>query len=785
MRNKSIKQKLIVNSALIIFIGGLFTAIAISYNSYTQVISHEQEKAILDTSKKAEVVSSFFSTTGSYMETVSENPEIVQWLIEENYVINDEINSILEITNIRNKFEAVYIQEIFGEVVASSNENLIGSNFNHHPYFKRAIIGYTGLSVMLHDSGGKYYHLSKPIRNSNNQIIGAVTAVIQATTVRGLLDHESSGDKEDYLVDENAIIICAEDRDDVFKPLAPLDDLTRLRIANEERYPVNNEGSFNYQIIQQLIRSNTNETSNIEDGIGANTLFTISPVNNSPFYIVSKTDLVALRNSSLVTGSLLFIPTILTSVAIIIFIFFLIRGLLKPLESLKDTTKTIGLGNFDPEKKVHTGDEIEDLENAILSTAQKLKDAYTRIEDKVKERTEEIEKKNMQAEKTNKAILNIMEDIDKERDKVTNLAKDLRKFKQALDNTTEQVLIAEPDGTIIYANHGLEKITGYKIEEVIGKKSKDLYRIIEDEEKEKKMFKDLVEKKMSYTGEFKNRRKNGEEYTTLTTVSPVLGEDGNVEFLASLSYDISREKQIDRAKTEFVSLASHQLRTPLSSVNWYAEMLLAEDAGKLNEEQRTFIKEMYKGNQRMVDLVNSLLDVSRLELGTFSINPEQIDITHTAKSVIDELKPGITKKKLKLKANFEEALPETKADPKLLRIIYQNLLSNAVKYTPDGGQVGVDISKDKKHFIIKISDTGYGIPENQKDKMFSKLFRADNVKEKDTEGTGLGLYIIKSILDVTGGQISFESELDKGTTFVVKIPLDGMKKKEGEKNLGD
>jgi signal transduction histidine kinase len=249
-------------------------------------------------------------------------------------------------------------------------------------------------------------------------------------------------------------------------------------------------------------------------------------------------------------------------------------------------------------------------------------------------------------------------------------------------------------------------------------------------------------------------------------------------------HDITKEKEIDKAKTEFVSLASHQLRTPLSAVNWYVEMLLSGDAGTLNSEQKKYLDEVYKGNQRMVELVNSLLNVSRLELGTFLIEPKPTDVVLLAQSVADEQKLQIDQKKILFSFLFEKNIPVIQADPKLLRMVLQNLLVNAVKYTPEKGTIALSISlADKKDLLIKISDTGYGIPKHQQDKIFTKLFRADNVREKDTQGTGLGLYIVKSIMDHSGGKIWFESEENKGTTFFVRLPLVGMKKKEGVKTL--
>jgi signal transduction histidine kinase len=266
-------------------------------------------------------------------------------------------------------------------------------------------------------------------------------------------------------------------------------------------------------------------------------------------------------------------------------------------------------------------------------------------------------------------------------------------------------------------------------------------------------------------------RKDKSRFPLAIMVTPVTLEKKVIGTI-KVFRDITNEHQIDRAKTEFVSLASHQLRTPLSTVSWYTEMLLEGNIGCLNEKQKKYLTEVYRGNQRMIELVNALLDVSRLELGTFTIEPKPVDIVKLAKSVIHEQTPQMDYRKIKF-SFLPEKIPIIDADPKLIRMIVQNILSNAIKYTPEGGKVEASISlADKKNIIFKVSDSGYGIPKNQQDKIFTKLFRADNVREKDTDGTGLGLYIVKSVVENSGGKIWFESTREKpGTTFFVTLPI--------------
>jgi len=452
-------------------------------------------------------------------------------------------------------------------------------------------------------------------------------------------------------------------------------------------------------------------------------------------------------------------------IILVIFLFislFFARSISKPLESLTIDTRIIGRGNLGHRINFDSQNEIGQLAKAFNEMAAKLKDSYTDLESKIKERTHQLNQKKEESER---------------------LAIDLQKFKLAIDNVSDQIVITDVEGTVLYGNPAMEKITGYTVAESMGKKAAVLWRLPMPEDYYKKMWNTIKINKKVFIDDIQNRRKNGEIYDAKISISPILNNRGKVIFFVGIERDITKEKQIDRAKTEFVSLASHQLRTPLSAINWYAEMLTSGDAGKLNNTQKKFVEEIYKGNQRMVDLVNALLNVSRLELGTFMIEPKNCQITKIADDVIKELGSQITSKRQVFIKEYDSIIPNMLLDEKLIRIVFQNLLSNAIKYTPEKGTIKLEIKKKVKGLEISVSDTGLGIPKAQQDKIFSKLFRADNVRKTDTEGTGLGLYIVKSIVDQSGGTIKFKSEEDKGSIFVVTLPSKGMVKKKGIKPL--
>jgi PAS domain S-box-containing protein len=368
------------------------------------------------------------------------------------------------------------------------------------------------------------------------------------------------------------------------------------------------------------------------------------------------------------------------------------------------------------------------------------------------------------------------------------------KLAAIVKNSNEAIIGKDLDGIISEWNEGAEKMYGFKANEVIGKNIK----ILAPQDKYSEI--DAILKRTAQ-GEKINHfptirlRKDGTKIDVSISISPIKNTIGKIIGLSTITMDITKEREIDKAKTEFVSLASHQLRTPLTAINWYIEMLLAGDAGKISTKQKQYLNEVGASTKRMAELVSSLLNVSRLDLGTFAIEPTPIDVVALTKDVIKEEQPQIIEKKLQIKETYGKNVPLFLADSKLFRIILQNLFSNAVKYTNENGSVKLNIAALKKgelfdsktltedSLTISIADSGIGIPFNQQSRIFTKLFRADNVAKLTKEGTGLGLYIVKSIIDQSGGSIWFESQENKGTTFYVSFALSGMKKKEGLKEL--
>lgn len=272
-------------------------------------------------------------------------------------------------------------------------------------------------------------------------------------------------------------------------------------------------------------------------------------------------------------------------------------------------------------------------------------------------------------------------------------------------------------------------------------------------------------------------------------------KSGKAIKMIGVNWDVTKEKILDQEKTEFVSLASHQLRTPLTAIGWYTELLQKDVHKRLDAEQKKYLHEVAVGNKRMIELVNALLNISRLEMGTVMVEPKPTDIRSVIDSIHDELKHNLTKKKQKFQVVIAKAIPTIYSDPNLVRIIIQNLITNANKYTPDKGSIKVTVQFNTKNrifnnhtvhkdsVIINVKDDGYGIPSREKKKIFEKMYRATNIRSKNTEGTGLGLYMVKMLCSIIKADIWFESKEKVGTDFFVVLSVHPKLEKSGTKQL--
>jgi signal transduction histidine kinase len=384
----------------------------------------------------------------------------------------------------------------------------------------------------------------------------------------------------------------------------------------------------------------------------------------------------------------------------------------------------------------------------------------------------ELSKKVNQLRKSERSIIRAFRDLQAARKRTEA---ERKKTAAIISNFIDPIILIDKDNKINLINPAAKEIFGF-LDSDLGKEvgSKDNYSMDN--------FRDIIKRefKVKTARDLKSADSNIEEVTIdygdqeLTykvITAKVVDDDNNYLGRMKIFYNLTREKMIDKLKSEFISIAAHQLRTPLSAIKWVIKMVLDGDAGKLNKEQKKLLFKGYQSNERIIGLVNDMLNVSRIEEGRFGYNFKKEDFVTLVKTALSNLESKIKTRNIKIVFNKPKEVPQVYMDRKKMDLVLQNLLENAVKYTPEYGTITITLEPGKNFLKVRVKDNGVGIPAQDQTKIFSKFFRATNVIRMQTEGSGLGLFIVKNIIKAHGGEITFTSEEGKGTEFVFTLPL--------------
>ncbi|MEK7166878.1 MAG: ATP-binding protein [Patescibacteria group bacterium] len=343
------------------------------------------------------------------------------------------------------------------------------------------------------------------------------------------------------------------------------------------------------------------------------------------------------------------------------------------------------------------------------------------------------------------------------------------KMDAAINSLTDGLIIINLEQKIILINSKAENILNLKNGILIGKTLsefidlpyiKELYEILTKTEghcRDKKC--ELVLKKPA------------EEIFEMQT-TPVITQSQETIGTLIILHDITREKLINKMKSEFVTIAAHQLRTPLTGIKWTLEMILNEDEGQINQEQKELLSKAYKSNERMIKLINSLLIVSNLEEGRFIYKLSEIQIEDLIQEIIENFEVQIKNKNIECILNKpEKYLSKVKVDLEKIQMTLENLIDNAIKYTPQKGKIIISLKEENKEIKISVKDSGMGISKQDQEKLFTKFFRSEKALKTETDGSGLGLFIVKNIIEAHKGKIWVESEEKKGSIFYFTLPI--------------
>ncbi|MBU6141887.1 PAS domain S-box protein [Patescibacteria group bacterium] len=358
-------------------------------------------------------------------------------------------------------------------------------------------------------------------------------------------------------------------------------------------------------------------------------------------------------------------------------------------------------------------------------------------------------------------------------------------FRAALEDSSNHSIITDTNGYIVFANRAARQITGYSFEEMKDRTPR-LWGGLMSKEFYQDMWKKLAAGQI-FHGEIVNRRKSGEPYYTLAHISPIFGPEGTVVGFIGTEEDVTMQKMAEREleeasrmESEFISIASHQLRTPMTAIKWVIERFTKKE--QMSPKGKEYLNDIHTSVNSLTALVDLLLNVSRIEGGEVSISPQAMDVVGFLRSYFTECAPLCEKKNIKFTFTASDETIQAVTDTTALRNIIQSILSNAIEYTPQDGSITASIKKEKDTFLLTVQDTGIGIPPEEQGGIGQKFSRASNAKLIKADGTGLGVFIAYQAANLLGGRIWFESELGKGTTFFVRLPLRS-EGKEGKKSL--
>ena len=253
--------------------------------------------------------------------------------------------------------------------------------------------------------------------------------------------------------------------------------------------------------------------------------------------------------------------------------------------------------------------------------------------------------------------------------------------------------------------------------------------------------------------------------------NPVVSPSGKYLGCVTSLHDMTAEREIAVMKNEFVSMVSHELRTPLTSIKGYVDLVVDGDAGEINEVQKEFLEIVQENSNRLVSLINDLLDISRIESGRVHLKIEPVDMAEVIQGVVETFRTVSEQSDVGLEWDSPCGLPRAGADRDRIGQVLMNFVSNAIKYSPDGGTVTVSASLREDDVLIEITDTGIGISEEDQKQLFSKFFRVDSTLTREIGGTGLGLSICKSVVELHGGEVGVRSKTGEGSTFWFTLPV--------------
>jgi two-component system phosphate regulon sensor histidine kinase PhoR len=351
-----------------------------------------------------------------------------------------------------------------------------------------------------------------------------------------------------------------------------------------------------------------------------------------------------------------------------------------------------------------------------------------------------------------------------------------RNMRALIASTSDEIIALDQDFRVLDLNPAAGVALGYRGDQVIGRKCmevlhcQNLNRMALCGTSSCPLTRVLQKNAPLSNEELMIGTEQGHICEVSTSVTPMVIDD--VCCAVFIARDMSALKVANRVRSNFVSMVSHELRTPLNSVHGFIDLLVQGHMGELSEEQRMYLGYAQEGVQQLVSIVEDILFMTRSDLGQFDIKQEEVQLHMLVRQVISSFQPQAHKAEVELKQDVSADLPLLHADPQRMKQVLNNLVANAIKFTPPGGTVTINAVRHNKDFVmLSVIDTGYGIPVEDRPHIFERFYQSNHSQQSKMGGYGLGLSIAKLIVEQHGGTMSFDSIVDKGTTFCFLLPV--------------
>ena len=450
--------------------------------------------------------------------------------------------------------------------------------------------------------------------------------------------------------------------------------------------------------------------------------------------LVSQPESVAFYEMNLLTEKILTF-TLISCVIVIPIAWLVSRRIVKPIMHIARASRAIGQGDFNHEVPVTSNNEVGVLAQEFNSMRDDLKDA--------------------------------IELITKEEKKMTAIVNSL----------AEGLVLVDGNYRVLHINPAAEHLLNVGAHQV----GEELTLIVQDITLARALKESEGQISLNETVNLEvTLDQRGETSTLRIVASPFLDEAGAVLGTVYVFDDITREKEIDQMKSDFVSLVSHELRTPMTSIIGFVSLILDGKTGPINDKQRRSLVRVQHQAERLADLINDLLDISRIEAGRIQMKQEEISVSEIAEQRIEDISPQADAKSIELRLFASESLPHTIGDQERIGQVFTNLIGNAIKFTPESGKIAVRISangtlsgKSDKALHIEVIDTGEGIPIEERERVFNRFHQLGNINTRQEGGSGLGLSIVKSIVESHGGTVWVDDGYEgRGSNFQFTLPIE-------------